>query len=251
MTKTQIQLQPAFILQQRQYRETSVILELLTRDHGLIAVLAKGVRKSKSKTAALLRPFQGILISCSGTGSLMLLTQVELAGQFITLQGIAVYCGFYLNELVLRFLLKFDPYPEVYSDYADAITALQSINFTSNVKQTPVLVAENQNLEQLLRCFELKLMQNIGYGLETTLESDTGQAVRSGAKYHYHPGHGVVLDAQGSISGDTLLAIARYDLTDPRILAEAKQLMRKVIDFHLQGKALKSRLALTQIYQQL
>ncbi len=251
MINTQIQLQPAFILQQRKYRETSLILELLTRDYGLIAVLAKGVLKSKSKTAALLRPFQGILISCSGTGSLLLLNQVELADQYKNLQGIAVYCGFYLNELVLRFLLKFDPHPEVYADYAEALTALQGVNLTSFSKQLAYDVAESQNIERILRYFELKLMQNIGYGLETTLEIDTGQAVRSGARYQYHPGHGVVADAQGSVSGDTLLAIAKYDLTAPVILAEAKQLMRKVIDFHLQGKILKSRLALTQIYQQL
>jgi DNA repair protein RecO (recombination protein O) len=100
MTDNAVYLQPAFILQQRKFRETSLIIDVLTRDFGRISLLAKGVRKAKSKTAGLLQPFIPLTLSYVGKSELKTLTDVEITQPFIQLQGLAVYCGFYVNELI-------------------------------------------------------------------------------------------------------------------------------------------------------
>ena len=104
MTDSAVYLQPAFILQQRKFRETSLIIDVLTRDFGRVSLLAKGVRKAKSKTAGLLQPFIPLTLSYFGKTELKTLTDVEITQPFIQLQGLALYCGFYVNELVGCFL---------------------------------------------------------------------------------------------------------------------------------------------------
>ena len=94
MTDSVIYLQPGFILQQRKYRETSLIMDVLTRDYGRVSLLAKGVRKAKSKTAGLLQPFIPLTLSYFGRTELKTLTDVELTRPFMPLPGLALYCGF-------------------------------------------------------------------------------------------------------------------------------------------------------------
>lgn len=253
MTNTVITLQPAFVLQHRKYRETSLILEIFTRDFGLVSVLAKGVRKSKSKSAALLRPFQELLLSCGGKGDgLLLLTQVEPLDGYTVLTGLSVYCGFYLNELILRLLTKFDPHPDVYNDYRLSLLALANNDERMDAPEVDAIVPTvTVHIERVLRLFEINLLQHVGFGLQTDRESLSGTLIQAEAKYVFYPDQGAVEHPQGNVSGRTLLALTNKILTERVVLLEAKQLMRTVIDFHLQGKPLKSRVALSQIYQQL
>ena len=235
MSETQIQLQPAFILQHRKYRESSLIIDVLTRDFGIVSILARGVRKPKSKTAGLLLAFSALKLSYLGRNELKILTHVELHEMLPRLSGLSLYCGFYINELVGYLLHKHDPHPEVYVEYQRCLT----------------LMAENQNTEQILRFFELNLIEHIGYGFQLTVDFKTDKAVQSAQQYSYYVDSGMQASVNGYISGKTLLALEAREPLNQQALYEAKQLMRRIIDFQLQGKELKSRAVLAKIIKQL
>jgi DNA repair protein RecO (recombination protein O) len=241
MTESVVYLQPAFILQQRKYRETSLIIDAFTRDFGRISLLARGVRKIKSKTAGILQPFIPLTISYFGKAELKTLSDVERracsrpAGgtiqPFSELKGLALYCGFYINELVSCFLHKYDPHPEVFDDYCECLFGL----------------AESSNMEAALRLFELKLMDNVGYGLQLE-HDDNNKPIEASKKYDFNVGQGPVEAEHGQFSGKTLLALNSRELADPQVLSEAKILMRIVIDVYLQGKQLKSRAVIGKVF---
>ncbi len=235
MSNFLVQLQPAFILQHKKYRESSLILDVLTLDHGIVSVLARGVRKPKSKTAGILRAFTALKISYLNRNELKILTQVEPAETAIILQGIPLYCGFYVNELVAYFLHKNDPHPEVYAEY----------------KRCLVLLTQNQDTELILRFFELNLIDYIGYGLQLTIDAIKESPVDALKKYYYDVETGMVESEVGYIGGATLLKLAARERLSEQALYEAKRLMRRVIDFQLQGKELKSRAVLAKIIKQL
>ncbi|RIZ67535.1 MAG: DNA repair protein RecO [Methylococcales bacterium] len=235
MTDNTVYLQPAFVLTQRQYRETSLIIDVLTRDFGRVPLLAKGVRKSKSKTAGLLQPFIPLTLSYSGKSELKILTHVEITEPFINLEGITLYCGFYINELISRFLHQYDPHPEVFMHYKNCIVNLLN---TANVEAT-------------LRIFELDLMEAVGYGLQLDYDLYNDNVISPLAHYHFDIEQGPVEATDGTFSGKTLLAIKSRNLIDSQVLYETKVLMRKVISTFLNGKPLKSRAVINQIMHHL
>ncbi|TAK64686.1 DNA repair protein RecO [Methylobacter sp.] len=245
MTESAVYLQPAFILQQRKYRETSLIIDALTKDFGRISLLAKGVRKSKSKTAGILQPFIPLSISYIGKAELKTLTDVErragfrpaggihsdIIQPFSEIKGLALYCGFYINELVGHFLHKYDPHPEVFDYYSECLSSL----------------AVASNIESVLRLFELNLLECAGYGLQ--LEYDNNEKpIDSLKKYGFNVGQGPIEVVNGRFSGKTLLALSARELTEPQVLNEAKILMRMVIDVYLQGRELKSRAVISKVF---
>ena len=235
MTDSAVYLQPAFILQQRKFRETSLIIDVLTRDFGRVSLLAKGVRKAKSKTAGLLQPFIPLTMSYFGRSELKTLTDVEMIQPFIQLQGLAIYCGFYVNELVGCFLHQYDPHPEVFACYGKCLSCL----------------SESSKIEAALRIFELDLMDAVGYGLQLEYDFHNNKAVHPLTNYHFNVEQGPVEAPDGYFSGKTLQALHLRELTDPQVLAEAKTLMRTVIAVYLRGKPLKSRAVINKIIQQL
>ncbi|MFU8788555.1 MAG: DNA repair protein RecO [Methylobacter sp.] len=230
MTETAVYLQPAFILQQHKYRETSLIIDALTRDFGRISLLAKGVRKAKSTSAGLLQPFIPLSLSYLGKAELKTLTAVDTMQPFKGLQGMALYCGFYINELVACFLHKYDPHPDVFDAYQACLASL----------------AEGSGTEAALRLFELKLIEAAGYALQLEYDHHE-QPIEPLKKYHVEAGQWPVAAEDGLFSGETLQALNAKELTDAQVLSEAKILMRKVIDVHLQGKPLKSRAVIRNI----
>ncbi len=230
MTETAVYLQPAFILQQRKYRETSLIIDALTRDFGRISLLAKGVRKAKSKTAGVLQPFIPLTLSYVGKAELKNLADVEMIQPFSEIKGLALYCGFYINELVGCFLHKYDPHPEVFDYYRECLSAL----------------ADGSGMEAALRLFELNLLECAGYGLQLEYD-DHEKPIESLKKYDFNVGQGPVAVVDGQITGKTLQALSARELTDPQVLSEAKILMRTVIDVYLQGKQLKSRAVISKV----
>jgi DNA repair protein RecO (recombination protein O) len=231
MTGSAVYLQPAFILQQRKFKETSLIIEALTRDFGRISLVAKGVRKAKSKTAGLLQPFIPLTLSYVGKTGLLTLTDVETARPFMQPQGLALYCGFYVNELVTCFLHRHDPHPEVFTHYSHCLAAL----------------ANHANLETALRIFELNLMDAVGYGLQLDYDVQDGKPIQPLARYHFTLEQGPVEARDGPFSGQTLQALKNREFTGSQTLTEAKILMRAVIAGHLHGKPLKSREVINKI----
>jgi DNA repair protein RecO (recombination protein O) len=230
MTESAVYLQPAFILQQRKYRETSLIVDALTREYGRISLLAKGVRKAKSKTAGILQPFIPLAVSFVGKAELKTLTDAEILQPFSELKGVALYCGFYINELTASFLHKYDPHPEAFDYYRDCLS----------------LLADGTNIEAALRLFELNLIECAGYGLQLEYD-DRHRPIEPLKKYDFNVGLGAVEADNGRFSGSTLLALNARMLTDPQVLSEAKALMRIVIDVYLQGRQLKSRAVINKV----
>lgn len=222
-----VQLQPGFILHRRPYRETSLILDAFSHEYGKVALLAKGVRGGKTGRSDALPPFRPLLLSWVGKGDLPLLTASESAGRPAPLQGVALYCGFYLNELLQLFLHRYDPQPLLFERYAGILTEL----------------ASHSDQERLLRDFELALLQELGYGLQLHCDADLHADIQPDQFYRYIPDRGPVIAAAGgdAIHGATLIALRENRLDDAVCRREAKWLLRRVIHHHLAGRSLKSR----------
>lgn len=233
MAAVAVYLQPAFILQHRPYRETSLLLDVFTRDVGVVPMLVKGVRKENSKMAGLLLPFTALKLSFADKSELKVLTQIEYIGSF-PLQRLALYCGFYVNELLQLLLHKHDPHPEVFGAYRRCLGEL----------------AIGENVEQVLRYFELELLQAIGYECSLAIDS-RGDAVQSMLRYRFIAGVGLVADGKGCLSGDTLSALASRLPLNSKALLEAKLLLRQMLDEQLQGRPLKSREVLAKMIKYL
>jgi DNA repair protein RecO (recombination protein O) len=234
MSEREVCLQPGFILHQRAYRESSLLLECLTRDYGIVSLLAKGVRKPKSPLAGVLLAFTELRVSFVGQQELKILTKAEYLEDF-ALQRLALYCGFYVNELLQKFLYRYDPHPALFDAYHGCLQQL----------------AKDAAIEQTLRYFELSLLEETGYGFDLNCEAMTGGDVRPEYRYRYQADVGIVKDEMGKISGKTLLCLAqRADLSIAE-LSEAKVLLRSVVDHHLQGRPLKSREVLGNIIRYL
>jgi len=223
-------LKIGFILHTRDYRETSLLLDVFTEEYGLISLISRGARRAKSKTKSLLSPFRKLNLSWLGHSELMTLVDVEEYEQRnIALQGVGLYCGFYINELILRFLHKYDPHPELFFDYESILNKI-----TSNI-----------GLQAALRIFEKRLLDHVGYGLILTTEAKADKKIQAEMCYHYDIENGpIICNGQNRLDvfqGKTLLALADEDLQDASTVKECKTLMRKVINYHLGNKPLKSR----------
>jgi DNA repair protein RecO (recombination protein O) len=225
-----VELNPAFVLHGRAYRETSEIVELLTCDYGRISLVARGMRRPRSGLRAILQPFQPLLVSWSGRGGLMTLRAAEASGAGIPMHGTPLMSGFYVNELVLRFLHRGDPHPRLFSGYA----------------QTLLRLAAGEPPERVLRGFEMELLAEAGYGLNLDRDAETGERLDPERRYRYVIERGPVA-AQGaaeeaaSYLGAELIAIARGELADARAAHNARRLLRAVLDYYLAGKPLRTR----------
>lgn len=225
-----VQLARAYVLHQRPFRDTSLIIEVFAREFGRMSLFARAARGPHSRFAAL-QPFQALLLSWSGRGEAPQLTGAERTETVAaTLPSSQLLSGFYLNELLLTLTTRHDPHPELFDQYAVALAQL----------------AQGPSPDALLRRFEARLLEFIGYGLNLTAEADTGRPVRAEAHYHYRPGvHGVVLAAAAAgntIPGHVLQRLAGAgDLDGDSELRQARALMRAAIDHCLEGRELRTR----------
>ncbi|HEU0152420.1 MAG TPA: DNA repair protein RecO [Arenimonas sp.] len=223
----QVRAQPAFVLHARAWRETSLIVELLTRDHGRVAVVARGVQGAKRHPLrAALQPLQSIRVDFLPRGELARLVQAEALDAGAMLQGDALMAAFYVNELVLRLLPRQDPAPELYARYGALRQAL----------------AAPEGLAWTLRRFERDLLELLGYGLPLDHDED-GERIDPAGRYRLDHERGPVRDrahGAGSTSGAALLALAEDRLPPPEQLAELRSAMRGVLQVHLGPQKLKS-----------
>lgn len=227
--KQRVDQQAAFVLHTRPWRETSLVVELLTRDHGRVAVVAKGARRPHSALRSVLMGFQSLAVDWSGGGEVKTLIRAERAGFQPLLGGEALLCGYYLNELVVHLSAREDPHPGLFEAYVAAVDALAS-------KAAPAPV---------LRRFELALLRELGYGVELEREADGGAPIAADQRYAYIIERGPVRAAASSdgvaMSGSSLLALSRDDFSAAQTLLEAKALLRMLINHHLGGRDLQSR----------
>lgn len=232
-----VQLQPAYVLHHRPYRDTSRIVELFTRDCGRLTVFARGVRGGKAGWAATLQAFQPILVSWSGRGEAGQLVAAELVGEPQSLPAARLMSGFYLNELIMKLLHVHDPHANVFELYDFTVQALKST--------TDELSA--------LRVFEKRLLQALGFGLLLDREAESGEAVQADCCYRYVLEHGLIKvtadanAAKGVYSGAALLALLTENLSDTQHRNEVRYLLRAVLDRLLDGRRLQSREILREL----
>ncbi len=227
-----IQQQPAYIIHHTDYSESSLLLEILTRDHGRVGIIAKGARRPRSGKRALLNPFSPLLVSWSGRGELGVLTDLEANGLPLALTGDLLYCGFYVNELMLRLLHRNDVHVALFDGYQQCLQALQF----------------KQGSDAALRLFEALVLQEIGYGVVLDHDTRNSAPIQAEVAYEYVADSGPRrLNAGESvrqgieIRGASLLALAAGDVSDLKILKDLKLLMRFLLKHHLGDRPLNSR----------
>ncbi len=216
-------LQPAYVLHSRPYRENSALVDFLTPQGRLRAVL----RSARSKAGTQARPFVPLEAEFRGKGELKTVGRMETVGVAAWMVGDALFSGLYLNELLIRLLPSEDPHPGVFDHYAATLQAL----------------AAGRPLEPLLRAFEWRLLDDLGYGFALATDIN-GDAVAAEGLYRLQVDAGlerVWLLQPGVFNGTELLAMAEADWSAPGALAAAKRLMRQALAVHLGGRPLVSR----------
>lgn len=236
MNKTLVALDRAFVLHTWPHSETSLIADCFTFTHGRIAMVAKGAKRPYSPFRGLLQAMLPLRLSWSGRNEIKTLCQAELAGAYCSPVGMGWLCGCYVNELIIKLLGRNDPHPELFEHYNDLMLTF--------AQQSPDI--EPVFFEVLLRGFEKKLLRHIGYDVSFGVDSDTGLPLESSQLYCFKLGQGIVKAERASqegpvISGHTLLAIEKNEYQSSESRAQAKALMRFLINHHLGGEVLRTR----------
>jgi len=223
-----IHLAPAYILHHRPYRDTSRILEVITRDHGRLSLFARGVRGPKAKLASVLQPFQLLLLSWSGRGEAAQLTGAESADHHPPMPAACLMASFYLNELLMKLTTRHDPLPVLFDDYQATVEGLR----------------QGVLLEPSLRIFEKRLLDTLGYGLDLATQAQTGKPVEPDEYNHFRPAQGLfptVAEAAGALSGRSLISLASEQLRSGRDLEDARRLLQAALAQCLEGRELSTR----------
>lgn len=238
MQQGKVDRQPAYVLHSQPYRETSLLVEVLTRDHGRFTLVARGARRPRSDLRGLLLPFQPLQLAWFGKGELRTLHAVDWRGGVPQFAGMRLVTGFYLNELILRLAARDDPAPALFKLYDQTIRALVAEPLTAAV----------------LRRFELALLGELGYAPLLTQDA-AGRAIAADTQYlcrygaapepistENTPRHAA------NVSGSTLLAMADGNFEQPATRREARILLRLLLDELLGPQPLASRELLTTLY---
>ena len=232
-----IEAQPGYVLHSAPYRETSLLVDLFTEHYGRVKCVAKGFRKpSKKGVSKVLFPYTEHYFHWQGRGDLKTLIKADAVQAPVFLHQESLFVGLYLNEVLYKLLHQYDPHQSLYQHYSQLMCQLST-----------------QGLEQdLLRRFEIGLLDELGYGLVLDSEADFGKPISPERLYQYIPEHGLRETKQSSTNGDMrlkgadIIAIAEGNFEQQSVLKAAKQLTRQVIDFYLDGRKLNSR----ELYRQ-
>lgn len=225
-----ISLEPSYVLHGRPYQESSLLLEVLSRSHGRVGLVARGARGSRSRWKNLLQPFRPLLLSWTQKGELGTLTAADQVASPPALAGESLFCGLYANELTTRFLQRSDPHPELFEHYRQLVAEL----------------ASGSRLQPLLRIYEVQLLQAAGFGLQLDHEFGGSELISKDAWYFYVPESGPKRREYAAekehelVSGAALLALKSGDIEE-RYLKQLKIMMRKLIRFYLGDKPLNSQ----------
>ncbi len=222
-----VQLEQAYCMHTRRFRESSRIVEMLTPAHGLVSCLGHSSRKKSASVDFLFTP---LLISWSGKGELYTLTHVEsVAARQVTTPKVSIM-GMYLNELILKLVPKFSPSKEIFDLYQNVIRLLEN----------------GESQEKVLRLFEIELLELVGHGLSLDHEMDHETSIHEDGIYRYDVGIGPVRikhenTAWNVVKGATLISLQSPLGMNASCLAESKRLMRGIINWHLGNRPLHSR----------
>lgn len=217
------------------YRETSLIVDLFTREHGRVAAVAKGAKRPRSNLRAVLLQFQPLRVSWAGRRELRTLTHAEWSGGLDAPRGDALLCAFYLNELLMRLLAREDPHPMLFDAYGAALAQF----------------AAGASLDETLRRFEWTLLREIGYAPD--LAHDVArEPVDVQRFYAWQPGEGFVVravEAPDSVPGSVLRELAEGRPGSVASRQQAKYLTRAILAHHLEGVPLSTRQILIDLHK--
>ena len=224
--------EPAFVLHARPWRETSLLVEVLSARHGRIGLLARGVQTPRRHPLrAALQPLQSIRFDAVQHGELARLTAAEATDTAPRLAGHAMLAGFYVNELTMRLSQRQDPQPDLFVAYATVRERLRA----------------DEPLAWTLRRFERDLLDALGFGFDWSVDGD-GAPIDAAARYRLDPEHGArrVLSDRGhgdrssAATGQALLALGQDAMPSPADLASLRRGLRGVLTHHLGARGLKS-----------
>ncbi len=226
------ELQPAYIIHTRPYRDTSLLVDIFTEDYGRLTLVAKGARQPKQRQRHLFQPFIKLLISWQGKSELKTLIGIEAVADAFALKNKFLYSALYANELLIYLLKHEDAAPDIYHLYTLLLLKL----------------SQQEDLESTLRQFEFSLLAELGYAIDFTAESTTGELIEAHHNYYFVADEGFVLESDSSIKnlsicypGSHLLSIAESKYSDPSVRKSAKAIARTALNLHLQGRVIKSR----------
>jgi DNA repair protein RecO (recombination protein O) len=233
--------EPAFVLHRYDWSESSLILEVFTRHHGRVALVAKGAKRPSSSFRPVLLPLQPLNVAFGGDTEIRTLKGAEWGGGQVMPTGDALLSGYYLNELLLRLLARDDPHPQLFDTYAAAVSVLAS--------------EHGEALEPALRAFELLLLREIGLLPSLDMQTLSLGQLHDEARYSLLPEAGLVAsregDARASLSGAQWLALQRaLDDSAPfnatlqqaaHTMAELKPQLRTLLHYHCGVSTLRTR----------
>lgn len=233
--KQRIDGQQAYVLHSYPYSETSLVVDVFSRDHGRVPLLARGARRPRSALRGLLMAFQPLELGWFGGGEVKTLAKAEWLGGVPLLSGRCLMLGYYLNELLVKMLPREDAHGVLFDAYGAALLAL-----AGGAADAPEL-----------RRFEKTLLKELGYGLTLDRDAESGEAVHAEARYLFQIERGPVRKVGAGdtanglqhavLRGKTLLDMTADDYSDPQTGTESRALMRQLIAHHLGGKPLQSR----------
>ncbi len=231
--KNRIDLQPAYVLHTIPFQNTSLLVDFFCLDYGRVRAVAKGARRPKSRTRSQLQPFQPLLVTLSGRSEVKTLTAVELSVLPLSLTGMRLFGGLYMNELLARLLQFHESYTPLYQNYQHSLVQLHG----------------NEDIAAVLRRFELNLLRELGYQLNLEYEINSDIPVTADGLYLFIPESGLQrlpTESRNSVglnsvfNGRDLIALRESDFSSRSAAAAAKRLTRMALKVHLGDKPLLS-----------
>jgi DNA repair protein RecO (recombination protein O) len=240
-TNSRISDEPAFVLHRYDWSESSLILEVFTRHHGRVALVAKGAKKPSSNFRPVLLPLQPLRLGFGGDAEIRTLKGAEWVGGQVMPTGEALLSGYYLNELLLRLLARDDAHPGLFDAYASTVQVLAS--------------EHGEALQPALRAFELLLLREIGLLPGLDAQTLTLGPLEPQARYSLVPEAGLVGaregDGRASLSGAQWVGLHRamaeaapYGETlreAAALMAALKPQLRALLHYHCGVATLKTR----------
>ncbi|MCX8582631.1 MULTISPECIES: DNA repair protein RecO [unclassified Gilliamella] len=218
----------AFVLHTRTYSESSLLVDLFVENVGKITILAKGARRKRSALKGVLQPFTPLIVQYSGHGEIKTLRQVEAVSLTLPLVSVYLYSAFYLNELLHRVLVAETEITTLFDDYLASIQQL--------AQQVPA--------ENVLRAFELALLENLGYHVDFFHCSATGDDIVESMHYQYISEKGFIcslLQNSTAFTGEEVLALGKRQFHNIDTLKAAKRFTRMALKPYVGAKPFKSR----------
>ncbi len=218
-----------YVLHSVPYSESSLVVNFFSENYGRINLLTKGARRVKSQFRGLIRPFVLLKGSWKGKGNVPVLINLTSDAGAFQISDQVYYCCTYLNELIMRLLADRDPHQELFGIYESTLDSL---------------IVEHTEPFTALRIFEKNLLQQLGYELVLTTESDRKTPIDAHDYYLYDFGSGPIRSSSkepASFSGRTLMAISQGEFVTEQTKTESRKFMETVLAHHLEGKRIHSR----------